>query len=376
MKILLVSMNSIHFRRWSDQLRESGHELFWFDILDQGYAPSMDYITQITGWKKGFLRKRGRTFLKNKLPRLYNALVHKYDTPVDIAFAKALQEIQPELVHSFALQMACIPIICIMERNPQLKWIYSSWGTDLFMPEVLSIEPKMLIAVLERVNFLITDCHRDHEIALSYGFKGSFLGVFPGNGGTDFKTCTNEATKKNGILIKAYQDDLGRGDLIAKALLSMKEKLAGVPIYIIGASINRVYLELETWEAVTIFKRTQPLSQAKLFNLFEECFMYVAVSHSDGMPNMLIEAMGHALFPIQSNPGNVMSEIIVDGVNGFLLSTSATKKDITSSIEKAIKNRDALKDQMVITSIHIQEKYNRLRWKTIIAQAYETMAPI
>ncbi|MDP5076904.1 MAG: glycosyl transferase family 1, partial [Nonlabens sp.] len=96
MKILLVSMNSIHFRRWSDQLRNSGHELYWFDILDQGYAPSMDYMTQITSWKKGFLKKRGRTFIKNRLPRLYNALVHKYDTPVDIAFAKALQEIQPD----------------------------------------------------------------------------------------------------------------------------------------------------------------------------------------------------------------------------------------------------------------------------------------
>ncbi|GAK93166.1 hypothetical protein JCM19298_1885 [Nonlabens ulvanivorans] len=133
MKILLVSMNSIHFRRWSDQLRDAEHEVFWFDILDQGYSPSMNWMTQITGWKKGFLRKRGRTFLKNKLPKLYNALVHKYDNLVEDAFAKALQEIQPDLVHSFALYVSCTPILNVMNSHPDVSWIYSSWGgSDLF----------------------------------------------------------------------------------------------------------------------------------------------------------------------------------------------------------------------------------------------------
>ncbi len=34
MKILMVSMSSLHFIRWVDQLKDSGHEVFWFGIND------------------------------------------------------------------------------------------------------------------------------------------------------------------------------------------------------------------------------------------------------------------------------------------------------------------------------------------------------
>ena len=132
MKILMVSMNNLHFRRWSDQLRNSGHEVFWFDILDQGYAPSLEWMTQITGWKKGFLKTRGRTFLKRKLPKIYYWLSKNFDHKAEEAFEKALVNFQPDVVHSFALYISCTPIIQVMERFTRLKWIYSSWGSDLY----------------------------------------------------------------------------------------------------------------------------------------------------------------------------------------------------------------------------------------------------
>ena len=45
MKILIVSMRSIHTIRWVNQLKDSGHEVFYFDILKK-YA------------KKGFSQKQ------------------------------------------------------------------------------------------------------------------------------------------------------------------------------------------------------------------------------------------------------------------------------------------------------------------------------
>ena len=32
MKILMVSMPTLHFFRWSNQLKDVGHEVYWFDI--------------------------------------------------------------------------------------------------------------------------------------------------------------------------------------------------------------------------------------------------------------------------------------------------------------------------------------------------------
>ena len=51
MKILLLSMHSIHATRWIENLKESGHELYWFDITGKGKIQTLEEVTQITNWK-------------------------------------------------------------------------------------------------------------------------------------------------------------------------------------------------------------------------------------------------------------------------------------------------------------------------------------
>lgn len=68
MKILLVAMNSIHFVRWTDQLKDSGYEVYWFDILDMGRSARLPWVHQITGWKQKFQNIKGRYFIKKKHP--------------------------------------------------------------------------------------------------------------------------------------------------------------------------------------------------------------------------------------------------------------------------------------------------------------------
>ena len=76
-------MNNLHFTRWSDQLKESGHEVYWFDILDQGYSPALSWMIQIVDWKKVFLKKKGRTFIKKRFPKFFSFLSSKLDISVD-----------------------------------------------------------------------------------------------------------------------------------------------------------------------------------------------------------------------------------------------------------------------------------------------------
>ena len=52
MKILLLSMHSIHATRWIENLKESGHELYWFDITGKGTIQTLEEVTQIANWKK------------------------------------------------------------------------------------------------------------------------------------------------------------------------------------------------------------------------------------------------------------------------------------------------------------------------------------
>ena len=70
MKILFVSMPSIHAVRWIENLKESGHELYWFDITGKGKIQTLEEVTQITNWKKRKLPYiKGEYWLSKKFPK-------------------------------------------------------------------------------------------------------------------------------------------------------------------------------------------------------------------------------------------------------------------------------------------------------------------
>ena len=60
-------MPSVHVSRWIENLKDTNHELYWFDILDRGKLETLDSVQQFTGWKK---RKvpyiKGEYFLSEK----------------------------------------------------------------------------------------------------------------------------------------------------------------------------------------------------------------------------------------------------------------------------------------------------------------------
>lgn len=340
MKILLVSMNSIHFRRWSEQLKDSGHEVFWFDILDQGYAPSMSWMTQITGWKKGFLKRRGRTFLKSKLPKLFNALVHRYDSTIDDAFSRTIQEIQPDVVHSFALYVSCAPILNVMKAHSNISWIYSSWGSDLFYYKNDPDHLKDIKAVLARIDYMFADCKRDQYIADELGFKGVHLGVFPGGGGFDiaqFEKFKIPFEKRKIIAVKGNQDRSGRAIPVLKALELLKDELKNYEVIVFGAQHPEVIAFKES--SIPHITISGLVSHEEIIQLLCKSFIYIGNSNSDGMPNTLLEAICAGAFPIQSNPGGATAEIIENEKNGLLIEDCEDVEHIKAIISSCLNSK-------------------------------------
>lgn len=377
MKILMVSMNSIHFRRWSEQLRDSGHELYWFDIRDQGFAPSLSYMTQITGWKKGFLKNKGRSFLKQKAPKLFAQLSNRFDTPAAEAFEAALVDIQPDLVHSFALYVSCGPILEVMQRHASIKWLYSSWGSDLYyfqnIPEYLS----QIKEVLPRMNYLMTDCQRDAQIAIKYGFNGTHLGVFPGGGGFDVSgliALRQEYAERKVILVKGNQNRSGRALVVLEALDKLGSLLKDYTVIVFGAENKDVLAYgkqgskkhripsievrgLEDHDAILA-----AMCRAKI---------YIGNSNSDGMPNTLLEAICCGAFPIQSNPGGATAELINDGLNGYLIDDCEDVAAVKDILSKALKSSDLLEKGVRYNEEHIVPQLIRTSVQEQVLIAYD-----
>lgn len=381
MKILLVSMNNHHFKRWAQQVQHPSLDLYWFDVLDQGSASSLDFTTQITGWKKGFLKKRGRTFLKRKFPKLFNRLVARYDVGVEFAFAKAIKDIQPDIVHCFEMKIAGLKILPVMLHN-NISLIYSSWGTDLYDFKGLGISSEQCADFLKRVNYLITDCKRDQIIANNNGFTGTHLGVFPGNGGLETTDgILKKPYQRNSILIKGYENNVGKALAILKAMQRMDVATLKPFKWIIYSAGNAVVDFVQSqrfFDAldVVLYPVNKPVPNATILEMMGNAVIHIANSLSDGMPNALLEAMGMGAFPIQSNPGGVTEEVIKHGYNGLLIKDPVAIDDIATQLQMAIESPALLAHAQEYNVSFIHENYNRAILRPAIQQLYRDVAAI
>lgn len=343
MKILMVSMNSIHFQRWTEQLRDSGHEVHWFDIKGGSGNASLDFVRQYTDWKYRF--NKGRYLLK-KISAKLPFLTPIFERNTEKVFKEKLQEIQPDVVHSFALYVSCTPILNVMKVS-KIPWIYSSWGSDLFYFKDIPSYRRDIEAVLPEIDYLFTDCHRDQELAKIMGFSGTSLGVFPGGGGFELEEITpliQPIVDRTIILVKGYQGRSGRAISVLKALNAIKEEVNTYEIVVFGCSQETLDFQKNVPSEWIFHKQ---MSHQEILKLMGASLVYIGNSNSDGMPNTLLEAMCMGAFPIQSNPGDATAEVITHEINGLLINDCENSEEIESLIRKAINDQDRIENAFI-----------------------------
>ncbi|HEX8575226.1 MAG TPA: glycosyltransferase [Flavobacterium sp.] len=359
MKILFVSMHSVHAIRWIENLKDTSFELFWYDVINKGKLNAMKSLTQFSNLQKRKVsHMKGEYFLSKKAPGIYQFIRPLVEVTENEALESIIKEIKPDVIHSFEMQSCSYPILKTMNKFSGIKWIYSCWGNDLYYYQDLRNHKFKIKNVLQRIDYLHTDCMRDYYLAKSLGFKGNYLGVIPGGTGYKIKQLEHfklPIEKRKIILIKGYQHLFGRGLNIVKALESSSEVTEKYDVVIFGAhKVVFDYVE-ENNLNYKIYSR-HGLSHQELLELMGMAVLYIGNNISDGMPNTLLEAIVMGAFPIQSNPGNATAEIIEDGVNGFLIENPEDVTAIQDKILKALASPDLLKNAFEINSKLAEEK--------------------
>ena len=374
MRILMVSMNSIHFRRWTSQLENSGHEVFWFDALGaEGVIKELPWVTQKSDWRLRL--KKGRYLIKKLgfIKKLNERNISK-------AFEDYVKEIKPDVVHCFAFQISIIPILDVIKRYRNIKWVGSSWGSDVYYFKELGISRDQFYESVKHLNYMFTDYKRDARILRECGFEGVHLGVFPGNGGIDFNLPFDNLKRpdeRNRIFIKAYDDEIARGEVVAKAIFELPTSMfADYVLVFLGASedsIAHIKAAHTTKLKMEIYPRNEPIKNSQILELLSDSYLYIGNSLSDGIPNLLLEAMGNGAFPIQSNPGGVTSEIIEDEKNGLLIKDSLDVEEIKSLLTKALSDHSMIENCFENNIKEIRSRCNRKNLKRKIEEAYIQM---
>lgn len=104
----------------------------------------------------------------------------------------------------------------------------------------------------------------------------------------------------------------------------------------------------------------------ELNTIFDKHTFIISPSHSEGMPNVILEAMSRGLIPIATNVGAV--EELVDSSNGFLIEPKRI-----SSIQSAIEQALSLNSQKLLekSSNAIHKIQTGFTWSEIILKTVE-----
>jgi glycosyltransferase involved in cell wall biosynthesis len=370
----MISIFSNHLFNWTEQLRDSGHEVYWLDLFDSNTkVKQIDFVDQIIGWRYKW-DYPGRYFIKKNSPVL-NWLINRFnERDINTVLEKKIKKIKPDVVHSFVMYLATVPILQVMRNHPEIKWIYSSWGSDLYyyrnQPEHLNDMNR----VFPYLDFMFSDCHRDYLIACEHGFKGKFLGVFPGRGGFDLKKSDpflEPFANRTLLLIKGYQGRHGRCIPVLEAILRLKTELSDYRIVVFGADMEVAEFvknsEMENCNNIVVLRK---ISELEVLKLMGESLIYIGNSLSDGMPNTLLEAIIMGAFPVQSNPGGATAELIEDGKNGLLIENPENVEEIGDLIQRTISDKEFLKEGIEYNLINIKPKLEREAVKKQVLEKY------
>lgn len=375
MKILMLSIFAPHFFNWTTQLKDSGHKIYWLDIFDSNTkVEQIDFTEQITGWRYKW-NYPGRYFLKSKAPALTRLINVFNERNFQNQLEKQIKRIEPDVVHSFVMYLGGAPALPVIKKFPKLKWVYTAWGSDMYYYEKLPEHLGGMRKALPHLDYMFADCQRDYCIAKENGFKGRFLGVFPGGGGFDFERfdpLIRNHQDRNIILIKGYQGLHGKCISVLKAILELREELNIYRIVVFGAA-PEVFKFVET-SSLKEFNNLEVVGKLPYQNLMElmgQSLIYVGNSSSDGMPNTLLEAIIMEVFPIQSNPGGATAEIIDHKVNGLLIEDPKNSKAIAKLLKEALDNNGLRKSAIKWNSEKIKPKLERNKVKRKVLEAYQ-----
>ena len=371
-RILFVSHGlSLHIRRWIDQFSfQNKWEVF---IFSTQHGIGYDFDGDNEYWAKTHHAFKGRKW------QIECGRLNLRKSEKDQLCAYILS-IQPHIIHSFVVQGASH---LVLEAKNKIKanfppWITTSMGSDLSYYGRKPGHSQIIKMVLSNCEYHFAECHRDIKLAANLGFKGKVLDILPGAGGLNLNHCRGMWTKgtvseRKYILLKGYQNDLGRALVALKAIESCSKLLKNFKIGIFGASPQvvkearalalRTKLKIEILPWISHEKHLTRLGTARI---------YLGLSIADGICMSLLEAMAMGAFPIQSNSACTL-RLFTQGEGGFRVKAEDAQ-DVANKLSQALLNDNLVCRASILNFQMLKKNMDQTRVATRALNAYEKVS--
>lgn len=338
MRVLVIGMaDSVHLSRWLQQFSESDIN---FEVVSSSPHRRLHPLLRD-------LLRDNRHYRMSGISRYFSLLFWLADRFTadwirGAVIAVRSHFFQPDLIHVCEFQnggYAYLRSRYLSRRVRATRLLLTPYGSDLFWYQRFPRHRGKLQALLAQAEVLSTECERDHILASSLGFRGSFGPIVPASGKVVAIETGRTSVSRLTIAVKGYQNKWGRAKNALKAIEMSADILGGYRIEVFSCNLSTVIAGMRlrfTTGLDIILHRKGALTHQEMQSLFQRSKIYLALSRSDGLPSSLLEAMACGAVPVHSSTACIPSWLTT-GVNGFFVDSEDIEA-ISNSITELMRN--------------------------------------
>lgn len=375
MRILFIcDLNSVHSQRWIRHFAEGNFEVYIYsttpfrsNFFGAKVFSSEPDAKPAPGLSKGalsaLLKVRGgslavslaeKAFLRKKIADIKSSTFTHRD-----AVEAILPSVGPDMIHCLRIPNEGF-VGSLLATDAPL--VVSTWGNDLTYWAQMTEFRKLTGDTLKRADLLLSDCERDIKLGREFGFaeeKPSM--VIPGSGGMmpddleagrlSLESRTRFFNDNYGISGQPVLLSLrgfGSQDIdnipLLKACRLLLNRGLDFRLVIAGKKDGVRFHKLMRFVKVHGLERNvflvDEMPHARALEALRGADFSISISHNDGTPNSMLEAMTFGAVPLMSDIISI-KEWIADGSNGYLFDPF-DPKSISDTVYRAIAEKEKL----------------------------------
>ena len=380
-KVLIVAMiDSVHTGRWISQFDDESIDFMLFpstphrrvhSLIKQRLNRSLAAQVRISQWMNWAALPLGIADLV--FANFFRANL----------LAREINKFRPDVIHIMETQHAgYLTDRALNKVKSKPRVILSIWGSDLFWFQKFVKHRTRIKSVLNKVDLLVMECHRDQEFALMLGFKGEFCESMPATGGMNTALLAQKARQapakeRKWIAVKGYSGFVGQGKDAIKVISEIESQIADFSVMVYSAGLGTQWfargLKKKMGDRLVI-ARKHKLSNNDIQEMFLKSRASLGLSLSDGLPATVKEAMCMGAFPVQTST-SCAGEWFTNGETGILVDPNQIT-NTAAALMKVLRDDDlvetALRENLIKSEQLFSENVLKEKAKKLYSSIIET----
>lgn len=380
-KVLIVAMaDSVHTGRWISQFDGEAINFMLFpstphrrvhSLIKQRLNQEIETKVRISKWMSWAALPLGIADLV-----FANFFRAKF-------LAREINQFEPDVVHIMETQHAgylTARALTAVKSKPRV--ILSIWGSDLFWFQRFAKHRTRIKSVLNKVDLLVMECHRDRELALTLGFEGEFFESMPATGGMNTALLAQKARlipakERRWIAVKGYSGFVGQGKDAIKVISEIESQITDFSVLVYSAGLGTQWFARGLKKKMgtrLIIARKHKLSNNDIQEMFLKSRVALGLSLSDGLPATVKEAMCMGVFPVQTLT-SCAGEWFTNGVSGILVEPNQIK-NTAAVMMKVLRDDDLVESALFVNLIKAEQLFSEHLLKELAKKLYSSIIEI